>query len=226
MRCAPLIAALTLAAGIAHANTMDQAFDAFERGDTLTAVAIWKTLAADGNATAQLNLGQVYRQGKGIPQDDSEAITWYTLAARNGSETARYTLALMHEHGRATEADLVAAGINSSTEMGPTETASPVETKAPPPQPINWLAAQPADTWLIQLIAASAEKSVQEFATRNLNPDIHPYRVVQSPADERRLYRLVIGPYSSQQEATAAASTLSAEATALKPWVRTTKSLQ
>ena len=47
-------------------------------------------LAADqGLAGAQYNLGGMYLNGRGVPQDNGEALGWYRLAADQGFENAR-----------------------------------------------------------------------------------------------------------------------------------------
>ena len=81
--------------------TIEQGYDAFEAGDVDTAVQIWRSLAEAGDSTAQLNLGQLYRLGQGVEANDTEAVKWYTLAAKQGSEVARYNLFLMGNEGRA-----------------------------------------------------------------------------------------------------------------------------
>ena len=83
------------------APTIEQGYDAYERGDVAAAVQIWTSLAEAGDSTAQLNLGQLYRQGKGVAASDTEAVKWYSLAAKQGSELAKYNLALMGSEGRA-----------------------------------------------------------------------------------------------------------------------------
>ena len=45
----------------------------------------WYTLAAEqGHASAQYNLGFMYNNGRGVPQDDKTAVKWHTLAAEQG----------------------------------------------------------------------------------------------------------------------------------------------
>ena len=41
------------------------------------AVALYKRAALGGNANAQLNLGSLYRFGRGVPQDLNEAVKWF-----------------------------------------------------------------------------------------------------------------------------------------------------
>ena len=53
----------------------------------------WYRLAAEqGHAYAQYNLGLMYRQGEGVPQDDAEAVRWYRLAAEQGDAVAQFNL--------------------------------------------------------------------------------------------------------------------------------------
>ena len=40
--------------------------------------------AEQGNAAAQYNLGVMYDNGEGVPQDYAEAAKWYRLAAEQG----------------------------------------------------------------------------------------------------------------------------------------------
>ncbi len=57
---------------------------AYQRGDYATAIRKFRPLAEQGNAEAQFNLGGMYRQGRGVPQDDAEAMKWYRKAAEQG----------------------------------------------------------------------------------------------------------------------------------------------
>ena len=56
--------------------------------------------AADqGVALAQYNLGVSYETGRGVPQDDAEAVRWYRLAADQGDALAQSNLGLMYATG-------------------------------------------------------------------------------------------------------------------------------
>ena len=46
------------------------------------------------------NLGFMYENGYGVPQDDESAVKWYTLAAGQGHASAQTNLAWMYENGR------------------------------------------------------------------------------------------------------------------------------
>lgn len=87
---------LTVAiAAPAHAQTVKAGIEAWRQGDAAGAVAIWKPLAAKGNADAAFNLGQAYRLGKGVPINLGEAQKWLEVAARKGHVDAQTTLGLL-----------------------------------------------------------------------------------------------------------------------------------
>ena len=57
----------------------------------------WFRLAADqGDASAQYNLGFMYADGRGVPQNYAEALKWYRLAADQGHASAQFNLGLMY----------------------------------------------------------------------------------------------------------------------------------
>ncbi len=85
-----LAAVLLVALGApTHAQTpeaaLTEAAAAYGRGDYATALMIWEVRAAFGSATAQFNLGVMYSEGTGTPQNYAKAIEWYTKAAEQGT---------------------------------------------------------------------------------------------------------------------------------------------
>ena len=61
---------------------------------------LWYRLAADqGHAVAQFNLGVIYANGRGVPQDDAEAAQWYHRSAEQGNATAQNNLGVMYATG-------------------------------------------------------------------------------------------------------------------------------
>lgn len=92
--------ALTGAALAGPAEDLDAAIAAYGRGDYAAALQLLRPLAAQGNPGAQYNLGQMYRSGKGVPQDLGEAIKWYRRAAEQGDPLAQYNLGVMYDEGR------------------------------------------------------------------------------------------------------------------------------
>ena len=68
---------------------------AHERGDYAAEVALCPPLAEKGFAFAQFNLGVLYDNGQGLPQDDAQAIAWYRKAAEQGLPQAQVNLGIM-----------------------------------------------------------------------------------------------------------------------------------
>ncbi len=62
--------------------------EAWGRGDYDRALREFRLLAEQGHAQAQLNLGIIYSQGRGVPKDSVQAYMWYTLAAVQGDDLA------------------------------------------------------------------------------------------------------------------------------------------
>ena len=68
-----------------------------------------RTDAAQGDATAQNSLGYRYVTGQGVPQDLTEAVRWYRLAAEQGYAAGQYNLGAMYGTGRGVPRDYVEA---------------------------------------------------------------------------------------------------------------------
>lgn len=79
----------------AAAQSVRAGIEAWQKGDTAGAVAIWRPLAEKGDADAAFNLGQAYRLGKGVPIDLAKAQDWLDRAARKGHVDAQATLGLL-----------------------------------------------------------------------------------------------------------------------------------
>ena len=87
----------------------DQARTAHERGDYAAEVAIIRPLAEKGSPVAQFNLGVLYDQGKGVPQDNALAMEWYRKAAEQGLPQAQINLGIMYEQGQGVKPDYTQA---------------------------------------------------------------------------------------------------------------------
>lgn len=87
----------------------DRARSAHERGDYAAEVALIRPLAEKGFAFAQFNLGVLYDQGKGLPQDNAQAMQWYQKAAEQGLPQAQVNLGIMYEQGQGVKPDYVRA---------------------------------------------------------------------------------------------------------------------
>ena len=72
---------LMVSSCIVCAGPHEDARAAAERGDFATALRLWHPLAEQGNSTAQYNLGAMYSQGQGVPQDYNEAAKWFRLTS-------------------------------------------------------------------------------------------------------------------------------------------------
>ena len=56
--------------------------------------------AEAGDAEAQNTLGNKYRLGQGVSEDDAQAVSWYRKAAQQGHAKAQYSLGWMYDNGR------------------------------------------------------------------------------------------------------------------------------
>ena len=80
----------------------DAGMAAYVGQDYATALREWTPLADHGDARAQFNLGVMYANGQGVPQNDKndkEALRWYRLAANQGHADAQATLGTLHVMG-------------------------------------------------------------------------------------------------------------------------------
>jgi uncharacterized protein len=65
--------------------------------------------AEQGTPNAQFDLGERYHDGLGVPQDYSQAFSWFLRAARQGHGRAQTNVGLMLYLGRGTPLDAVEA---------------------------------------------------------------------------------------------------------------------
>lgn len=72
---------------------------AFAQGSYDQAFEYWRQAAEEGDLTAQRNIAHLYRWGKGVPQDLTQAAFWYYTAAKGGLDTAQYNLGVMYLRG-------------------------------------------------------------------------------------------------------------------------------
>jgi uncharacterized protein len=73
--------------------------EAYHRGNDVTALQEFWTLAHEGHSGAQFNLGVLYAVGRGVPQDYGQAARWYRLAAEHGHALAQCNLGVLYEKG-------------------------------------------------------------------------------------------------------------------------------
>lgn len=65
--------------------------------------------AEKGDTKAQVNLGNVYREGEGVAQDYAEALRWHRKAAEQGEALAQYSVGVMYYRGQGVAQDYVRA---------------------------------------------------------------------------------------------------------------------
>ena len=90
-----LILVVACATGAA-ADSYEDALSALQRGDSKLAASLFRPLAEQGDAQAQIKLGWMYEKGQGVPQNDQEAVKWYRKAAGQGNAEAQAFLGAMY----------------------------------------------------------------------------------------------------------------------------------
>lgn len=109
MRKALVLALTVAAAGPALADTAQDGARYFQHADYQHALASWRPLAAQGNPVAQNGLGIMYLDGKGVPQNTTEALRYLSLAAAAGSPLGQNNLGGLYRDGKGVPRDYVKA---------------------------------------------------------------------------------------------------------------------
>ena len=73
------------------------------------ALEYYRKAVEEGDADAQYKLGEMYKNGRGVQQDDIAAAKWYSKAAEQGNSDAYYKLGEIYENGRGVQQDDIAA---------------------------------------------------------------------------------------------------------------------
>jgi TPR repeat protein len=89
---AGLVATILLSGAAALAGPWEDGMVAYNRGDYLPAVKLFRPLAQAGNAKAQNVMGVMYRKGEGVARSSAKAFMWFSLAAKKGDTTAKANL--------------------------------------------------------------------------------------------------------------------------------------
>lgn len=115
--------AFALAALLASAPAwadFDAGVAAYDRGEYTRAYQEWQPLADKGDVAAMRNIGQLYRQGRGVPRDPAKAVYWFERAADGGLDRAMLNLAAMYLSGDGVKRDdtLAARWLARAAEMG------------------------------------------------------------------------------------------------------------
>ncbi len=98
-RMRPLIAICCLLVTPIWAQDHNSGFEVGQPADFFRAPSEWRRMAEQGQAEAQYNLGIMYEYGRGVRQNDVEAVKWYRKASVQGLSIAQYKLGIMYDNG-------------------------------------------------------------------------------------------------------------------------------
>jgi uncharacterized caspase-like protein len=82
---------------------------AYDRADYKTALKVWLPSAEQGDAEAQLAVGEIFEKGLGTEPNYEVAIFWYQKAADQGNKSALFNLGTLYEQGLGVEKDRLQA---------------------------------------------------------------------------------------------------------------------
>jgi len=91
---------LMASGGAGYSQNFQKGLEAADKGDFAAALREWQPLAEQGNASAQYNLGAMYYNGQGVPQNYQEAVKWFRKAAEQGFAEAQFSLGLRYFDGQ------------------------------------------------------------------------------------------------------------------------------
>jgi TPR repeat protein len=75
---------LFLFTGSVYGDDFQDGMDAYDRKDYKEAVKWYRLSAEQGDTSAQYNLGVMYSNGQGVPQDYTLAHMWFNLSGSSG----------------------------------------------------------------------------------------------------------------------------------------------
>ena len=81
----------------AQAGPWEDGMAAYNRGDYVPAIRLFRPLAEAGNPKAQSVIGVMYRKGEGVAKSSSRAFMWFSLAAKRGDARAKAELRQVSE---------------------------------------------------------------------------------------------------------------------------------
>jgi TPR repeat protein len=76
----------------AQAGPWEDGMAAYNRGDYVPAIRLFRPLAEAGNPKAQSVIGAMYRKGEGVAKSSARAFMWFSLAAKRGDAKAKAEL--------------------------------------------------------------------------------------------------------------------------------------
>jgi TPR repeat protein len=87
-----ILTAQILGSAGAVADPWEDGMAAYNRGDYVPAIQLFRPLAAKGNARAQHLIGVMYHKGEGVARNSVRAFAWFSLAAAHGDREAQAKL--------------------------------------------------------------------------------------------------------------------------------------
>ena len=84
---------------LAQQDRFESGLASKDRGHYATALRAWLPMAESGNAEAQNNVGYMYEEGLGVPQNYLLAMNWYRQAADAGLSEAQHNMGMLYHHG-------------------------------------------------------------------------------------------------------------------------------
>ena len=76
----------------AWAGPWEDGMAAYNRGDYVPAIRLFRPLAQAGNPKAQSVIGAMYRKGQGVAKSSARAFVWFSLASKRGDAKAKAEL--------------------------------------------------------------------------------------------------------------------------------------
>jgi len=107
---------------------------AFDHANYASALRVWLPMAKEGDANAQVYVGEIYEKGLGVSPDYQVAAHWYQKAADQKLARAQINLGYLYEKGLGVEKDLTqalnyyraASGVETSDDL---QFASSIEAR-------------------------------------------------------------------------------------------------
>lgn len=98
-----------VARAVERGSTYQAGLAAYRAGNYEVALNEWRPIAEQGDADAQVYLGSMYKEGRGVTKDYVQAVGWYRKAAERGSVLGQSNLGFMYSEGLGVALDAAAA---------------------------------------------------------------------------------------------------------------------
>ena len=105
------VSLLFASGSLVYAKDFQKGLEAAQRGNYAVAYWEWTVAAEQGDAVAQLFLGQMFFEGLGVLQDYKVAKMWFEKSASNNISMAQNNLGSIYENGKGVAQDLQKAAI-------------------------------------------------------------------------------------------------------------------